>query len=87
MSESGPLERLAGWMSFETNSQTIRRSDITTTDANHDQPRRVEIWMLDVDGRFFHPDIARLGPRRDNRNVPVLAHQALASPCPEMSRR
>lgn len=28
-------------------------SDITTTGRKSGQPRRVEIWMLDVDGRFF----------------------------------
>jgi deazaflavin-dependent oxidoreductase (nitroreductase family) len=27
--------------------------DITTTGRRSGQPRRVEIWMLDVDGRFF----------------------------------
>jgi len=27
--------------------------DITTTGRRTGQPRRVEIWMLDVDGRFF----------------------------------
>jgi deazaflavin-dependent oxidoreductase (nitroreductase family) len=27
--------------------------DITTTGRTSGQPRRIEIWMLDVDGRFF----------------------------------
>jgi deazaflavin-dependent oxidoreductase (nitroreductase family) len=27
--------------------------DITTTGRMSGQPRRIEIWMLDVDGRFF----------------------------------
>jgi deazaflavin-dependent oxidoreductase (nitroreductase family) len=27
--------------------------DLTTTGRRSGQPRRVEIWMLDVDGRFF----------------------------------
>jgi deazaflavin-dependent oxidoreductase (nitroreductase family) len=27
--------------------------DITTTGRRSGQPRRIEIWMLDVDGRFF----------------------------------
>jgi deazaflavin-dependent oxidoreductase (nitroreductase family) len=27
--------------------------DITTTGRRSGRPRRVEIWMLDVDGRFF----------------------------------
>jgi deazaflavin-dependent oxidoreductase (nitroreductase family) len=27
--------------------------DITTTGRHSGQPRRIEIWMLDVDGRFF----------------------------------
>ena len=27
--------------------------DITTTGRRTGQPRRIEIWMLDVDGRFF----------------------------------
>ena len=27
--------------------------DITTTGRHTGQPRRIEIWMLDVDGRFF----------------------------------
>ena len=27
--------------------------DITTTGRSSGQPRRIEIWMLDVDGRFF----------------------------------
>ena len=27
--------------------------DITTTGRNTGLPRRIEIWMLDVDGRFF----------------------------------
>jgi hypothetical protein len=27
--------------------------DITTTDFRSGLPRRIEIWMLDVDGRFF----------------------------------
>jgi deazaflavin-dependent oxidoreductase (nitroreductase family) len=27
--------------------------DITTTGRQSGQPRRIEIWMLDVDGRFF----------------------------------
>ena len=27
--------------------------DITTTGAQSGQPRRIEIWMLDVDGRYF----------------------------------
>jgi deazaflavin-dependent oxidoreductase (nitroreductase family) len=27
--------------------------DITTTGRRSRQPRRIEIWMLDVDGRFF----------------------------------
>ena len=27
--------------------------DITTTGRRSGEPRRVEIWMLDVDGRFF----------------------------------
>jgi deazaflavin-dependent oxidoreductase (nitroreductase family) len=27
--------------------------DITTTGRRSGEPRRIEIWMLDVDGRFF----------------------------------
>ena len=27
--------------------------DITTTGRRSGQPRRIEIWMLDVDGRYF----------------------------------
>lgn len=27
--------------------------DITTTGRRSGQPRRIEIWMMDVDGRFF----------------------------------
>ena len=27
--------------------------DITTTGRRTGQPRRIEIWMLDIDGRFF----------------------------------
>ncbi len=27
--------------------------DITTTGRHSGQPRRIEIWMLDIDGRFF----------------------------------
>ena len=27
--------------------------DITTTGRRSRQPRRIEIWMLDIDGRFF----------------------------------
>jgi deazaflavin-dependent oxidoreductase (nitroreductase family) len=27
--------------------------DITTTGRRSGQPRRIEIWLLDVDGRFF----------------------------------
>jgi deazaflavin-dependent oxidoreductase (nitroreductase family) len=27
--------------------------DITTTGRRTGQPRRIEIWMMDVDGRFF----------------------------------
>jgi deazaflavin-dependent oxidoreductase (nitroreductase family) len=27
--------------------------DITTTGRRSGQPRRIEIWMLDIDGRFF----------------------------------
>ena len=27
--------------------------DITTTGRTSGLPRRIEIWMLDVDGRFF----------------------------------
>jgi deazaflavin-dependent oxidoreductase (nitroreductase family) len=27
--------------------------DITTTGRTSGQPRRIEIWMLDIDGRFF----------------------------------
>lgn len=27
--------------------------DITTTGARSSEPRRIEIWMVDVDGRYF----------------------------------
>ncbi len=27
--------------------------DVTTTGRHSGQPRRIEIWMLDIDGRFF----------------------------------
>jgi len=40
----------------ETINESLARGhtiDITTTGRRTGQPRRIEIWMLDVDGRFF----------------------------------
>ena len=55
--------------------------DITTIGRRSGQPRRIEIWMLDVDGRFFITGTP--GPRdwlanlqADSRLVVHLKHQA-----------
>ena len=63
--------------------------DITTTGRRSGRPRRVEIWMLDVDGRFFitgtpgprdwlanlvdHPDLVVHLKRRAHVDLPARA--------------
>jgi deazaflavin-dependent oxidoreductase (nitroreductase family) len=47
--------------------------DITTIGRRSGEPRRIEIWMLDVDGRFFLTGI----PGRRSWLANLIAHPAL----------
>ena len=69
--------------------------DITTTGRRSGHPRRVEIWMLDVDGRFFitgtpgprdwlanliaDPSLVVHLKRRAHTDLPASAHQVTDS--------
>jgi deazaflavin-dependent oxidoreductase (nitroreductase family) len=65
--------------------------DITTTGRRSAEPRRVEIWMLDIDGRFFITGTP--GPRdwlanlRANPSLTVHLKRRLMSTFPRRRRR